>query len=273
MGQCSSTKLHLPHRDHKRGKIVTMQSKMQNIIKLPVQVQVAHFTPSNFPIDPIVSTEVNKLCLDSWAKILAQKSTNEDGEEINGLVMFYSDFYTRLALFDAQGQFEAVLAAHAGGLDLMSAKGAILVRIIKFVLAIEADSPSTQVMLFMLGKAHTQRHIRPWQYSVFINCLLNTMALRLGDDGTVAVMGAWVNMFAFVLQSMLPAAIQGLVVETECSVATSSEFQEGQLAEEIRVAESLRKARKGAYSEGKTSRGGLLDASSRIDASTRSAWE
>ena len=230
-----------------------MQSKMQQIITIPVRVQVAHYTPACFPLDPVISAQTTKLCVDSWAKIIAKKSVDPDGEEVSGLIMFYSDFYSRLTLFDSQGQFEAVLAAHAGGQNLMSAKGAILIRIIKFVLAIESDSPATQVLLFMLGKAHTQRQIRPWQYSVFIQVLLNTMSNVLGTDATNTVMGAWVNLFAFVLQSMLPAAINGLVVETECSVATSSEFQNGTLAKEIADAEALRKVRQGVQGAQKTS--------------------
>jgi hemoglobin-like flavoprotein len=65
------------------------------------------------------------------------------------------------------------------------------------------------MVLYMLGKSHLQKAIRPWQYSVFVQTLLNTIASRLGNDATSEVMEAWVNLFAYVMQGMLPASIKG----------------------------------------------------------------
>ena len=52
--------------------------------------------------------------------------------------------------------------------------------------------------------------IRPWMYSAFVQTLLLTISSRLGHRATHDVMEAWVNVFAFVLKRMLPAAIRGL---------------------------------------------------------------
>ena len=226
MGLCSSS------ASDKIGRISTIQYQIQESMTFPLEIQVAHYTPSSFPLRPIINNNTAKICAESWKKVVANNITDENGSTVSGITVFYSDFYDRLELFDSKGVFEAVLTRHASGDNKAAAKGAILLRIVNFMLAIEGDTPETQTLLFMLGKAHTQRLIRPWQYSIFVQTLLNTISDRLGLNAINQVMEAWVNLFAFVLQSMLPPAITGLVVETELNINTSSEFDNGKLAQE-----------------------------------------
>jgi hemoglobin-like flavoprotein len=75
---------------------------------------------------------------------------------------------------------------------------------VKFVLDIREDSEETQLKLYMLGKSHASKFIKPYLYSVFVQTLLQTVAFRLGTDATNQIMEAWVNQFAFVMRSMLP---------------------------------------------------------------------
>jgi hypothetical protein len=140
---------------------------------------------------------------------------------------------------DSSGKFEAVLSAHTSGTNKIAAKGEILIRIIKFALAINGDNPAVQLQLYMLGKSHVQRRIRPWMYSMFLDALLYTISSRLGAEATHEVMEAWVNLFAFILRSMLPQAIKGSVLETEIAVNTSSEFKNGKLGEMIKEVEEV----------------------------------
>jgi hypothetical protein len=63
---------------------------------------------------------------------------------------------------DSSGTFDALLSRHSNGTNKIVAKGAILLRIIKFVIAIEGDSPDVQGRLTALGKSHSKRGIRPW---------------------------------------------------------------------------------------------------------------
>jgi hemoglobin-like flavoprotein len=146
----------------------------------------------------------------------------------------------RLDQLDNNGKFDAVLASHSGGKNKIAAKGAILVRIIDFVLKIDINSKATDMALYMLGKSHYQKAIRPWQYSTFVQTLLNTIASRLGENATTNVMESWVNLFAYVMQGMLPHAIKGRVVETEAQINTSSEFAAGRVSEEIQEMEEVR---------------------------------
>ena len=226
------------------NKLINLQKSIQDEISIPLTVQVAHFTPSSFPLVPIINSKTTNFCSTSWSKIVANDAVDEYGASVSGMTAFYSEFYDRLDALDSTGKFEAVLSRHSSAENKVEAKGAILIRIINFVLNIEADTRDVQLNLFMLGKSHSQKSIRPWQYSVFIQTLLNTIASRLGTEATGQVMEAWVNLFAFVMKSMLPPAISGQVVETELSINTSSEFAGGKLAEEVAEIEEVREVRK-----------------------------
>jgi hypothetical protein len=91
----------------------------------------------------------------------------------------------------------------------------------------------------MLGKSHSHKGIRPWQYAVFVQVLLLTIASRLGHDATIDVMESWVNLFAYVMKSMLPPAIKGQVVETELNINTSSGFDANRVAMEVEELEEI----------------------------------
>lgn len=205
---------------------------------------VAHFTPSSFPLIPTVNAQSSLLCTTSWAKIVSQCVQVDRHCTISGMTAFYNEFYERLQMFDSSGKFDAVLSRHSGGQNKIAAKGAIILRIVNFVVRIQGDSKANAMLLFMLGKSHSKKAIRPWQYSIFVQTLLNTISSRLGREATSDVMEAWVNLFAFVMQGMLPSAIRDQVVETELSINTSSEFTGGKVANEIRVFEDDRAQRK-----------------------------
>lgn len=234
---------------------------------IPAAIQVAHYTPSGFPLTPIVTKKTQELTTKSWSKIVNKKG--DDGS--SGITSFYTEFYDRLDALDSSGKFEAVLSAHTSGVNKIAAKGEILIRIIKFALNIEGDSKSVQFQLYLLGKSHCQKKIRPWQYSVFVQALLYTIASRLGTDATHDVMTAWTNLFAFILKSMLPQAIKGTVIESEICVNTSSEFLNGDVAaqvEEIEETKALAK-KNGRSSDGKSDSGISSNTIGRVPESTK----
>ncbi len=180
----------------------------------------------------------------------------KDGNTLSGVTLFYTEFYELLDKLDSSGRFDAVLTMHTSGTNKIAAKGAILMRIIAFVLKLNMDDPvALQFTLHMLGKSHCHKQIRPWQYSVFVTTLLNVISSRLGPHATDEVMSAWVNLFAFVMKTMLPAAIQGLVVETELSANVSTQLDE-RAAEEIREVEENKVWEKNSRSGGGSVHGG-----------------
>lgn len=177
----------------------------------------------------MISPESMELCKKSW-QIIMDTTEVEDGVATSGVTMFYQEFYSRLALEDNTGEFEAVITRNMSGLmnNRMAAKGAILMRIIQFVLKIEGDSPVARKLLVNLGKSHSKKGIRPWQYSVFITVLVATISCRLGTEASSVVMEAWVNLFAYVIRTMLPFAIKNQVAERELFINQNKNFDEMQ---------------------------------------------
>lgn len=224
MGNKTSSPKNGQHKKELRTGImdvIAQQNQFQTVYVSPIAIQVAHYTPASFPLKPYVSKASIKICAESWEKVIAP--VEKDGITVSGLTLFYTQFYDTLEVFDKMGRFETVLKQHAGGTNTVAAKGAILVRIVHYVLALEPESEHCHQMLITLGKSHNHKRIRPWQYSVFIQTLLNTISSRLGANATHDVMSAWVNLFAFVLRSILPIAIKGLVNETEVDINIAAE--------------------------------------------------
>lgn len=214
--------------------IVTLQSKFAETLVVPLSVQIAHLSPATFPLCPQVSPKIVELCTESWKTITNSAATSDYGE--SGMTRFYMSFYNRLDALDENGKFEAVITQNIGNSsNAVAAKGAILIRIVCFMLSIKQNNRRTQLTLAMLGKAHNSRGIRPWQYSLFLEVLMSTIASCLGDKVTHETMKAWVNLGGFVLQGMLPNAIRGQVVETESAVNTSSEFYGVNMEEELKM--------------------------------------
>jgi hemoglobin-like flavoprotein len=203
-------------------------------MNIPLEIKVAHFTPPFFPLAPTITAESSALCTQSWQHIVTNNFTDGYESKLSGITIFYSEFYTRLREVDSSGKFEAVLGSHSSAENRMAAKGAILLRIVSYVLAITVNNRELQMKLYMLGKSHARKNIRPWQYAVFIEMLLLTISSRLGKHATTEVMNAWVNLFALVMKSMLPVAIADQVVETEINVNTSSEFDNPHLIAEVK---------------------------------------
>eukprot|EP00981_Chlorochromonas_danica_P003824 scaffold725_cov162-Ochromonas_danica.AAC.10 len=203
------------HEVNSRSRLVKVSSKSH----LPMEVQIAHYTPSTFPLMPQLKPDFLPLCRRSWQLIVAQNEVHEEyGTHVAGITAFYNEFYERLGKVDSKGIYEEILMKHAVGTNRIAAKGAILVRIVDFLLRFDGDTPETKKKLKILGISHKHKAIRPWQYSVFLELFLLTMGSRLKKFATPSIMEAWVNLLAFSLKAMLPHAIDGIVVESEAHV-------------------------------------------------------
>jgi hemoglobin-like flavoprotein len=176
------------------------QLLLQRQIDIPLQVMVAHFTPLSFPMIPTINKTTSLLCATSWAIIEGQTIRINDHDMISGMAAYYSEFYESLEQFDSTGKFDAVLSRNSKNGNEISAKGAIILRIVKFVVRLDPESEQNGMILYTLGKSHLQKAIRPWQYSIFVQILLQTIASRSGAAATSEVMEAWVNLFAYVMQ-------------------------------------------------------------------------
>jgi len=211
-----------------KNDIIKLQRELSKKISIPLEIQVAHYTPSIFPLVPIINKKTTKLCADSWDEII---SRNKD--DVSGITMFYTEFYNRLEKVDENKKIESILSSHAIGINKIVEKGSIIIRIVNYALAIESNNEMTQYKLLMLGKAHSKRMIKPYMYSIFIQTLLYTISDQLGNYATHEIMDAWVNLFAFIMRSMLPPAIDGQTIETEININTKTEFASDTITNQI----------------------------------------
>ena len=164
--------------------IANIHAKMKKKYTIPLPLQVAHYTPTIFPLVPIISPRTNQLCADSWKLICSNREISENGVELSGITLFYNDFYERLTTYDENKKIEGTLAAHTAGINKIAEKGAIIIRIINYVLSIHENDEITQFRLYALGKAHAYRKIRPYMYSIFVQTLLYTIAAQLGTHAS-----------------------------------------------------------------------------------------
>ena len=250
---CAASTLSIDDENYLMDKY---QAKIQQKHRIPLQVIVSHYTPSNFPLVAIINEDISNICKKSWDIICNKEDQDEYGTKTSGITAFYNEFYARLDLVDPNGVIDAVLAKHSSGMNKIASKGAILIRIVKYVLSIKKDDEETQTKLYMLGKSHDKRHIKPYLYAIFVQTLLQTIGSRLDVEASNEVMGAWVNLFAFIIKSMLPPAIKNHIVENELFINTSSIFDNGKIADEVNQIEEMKDFQK-KLNKGKTTDGSL----------------
>jgi hemoglobin-like flavoprotein len=195
------------------------KSLFSNKPQIPLIRQVAHFTPSSFPLIPEVSKDSVAMCRKSWEELLNKSYRNAYGIEVAAITVFYNEFYRRLYMFDSNGAFDSILTKYSSkGGGNIAAKGAIIIRIMKYALTVQNNNECKENLL-KLGRGHFRMQIRPWQYAIFVEMLINTIASQLGVLASPDIMSSWVHLFAFMLKYMLPSAIEGLTSATETNVA------------------------------------------------------
>lgn len=189
---------------------------------IPLSIQIAHFTPSSFPLIPFFNKNTIKICKKSWEILLKTTYKSlQTGLNTSSITVFYNEFYQRLYKLDNKHEIDKILTNNCRGGSNIAAKGAIIVRIVKFALSLENNAENIK-KIRKLGKSHSRMGIRGWQYSMFIEILLITISSQLGSYATFDVMSCWVNLFAFILQHMLPTALEGNVTPYELNTAEHS---------------------------------------------------
>ena len=77
-------------------RVLKAQREMQRKIEIPLQVMVAHYTPSSFPVFPRIGSTTQHLCIESWKKLLSTDVPDPyGGPAKSGMTAFYTEFYDR----------------------------------------------------------------------------------------------------------------------------------------------------------------------------------
>lgn len=167
------------------------------------------YMPSTFPIDPIVDNDIVRLCAISWERhVLEKDKPGTEGE------VFCSLFYKRLEKIDQTGMLNGVILMHCpGGKSgtskiALKAKRAILLRMINYAIQIDAESSESFVKMTRLVTLHHKKFvIRPELYSLFIENIIETLALFIKDDD-LYYLDEWRILFAYILKTFLIYSLQ-----------------------------------------------------------------
>jgi len=160
------------------------------------EVKVAHYTPTIFPLVPIVNDKTYRICNESWKYIINKKCN----ENTSGISIFYNDFYKRLSSINDGNKIITFIENRSKGKNKIAEKGNIIIRIIKFVLDKENH---TESKLQTLGKIYKKFNLDPYFYSIFIETLIYTISSNLDYKATHEVMTEWINLFAFIIKRIL----------------------------------------------------------------------
>lgn len=241
MGTCRSKAIKIEGFASDK-ELIAFQARLDESFLIPMEVQVAHFTPSTFPLCPSINNKTAHICNETWRKITSMDEKDGAGGSMSGITVFYNNFYNRIDQVDTSGKMVSVFASN--GHNSVGAKGSILLRIVEFLLTIDGDNAASQTRLYLLGRSHRHKGIRPWMYSLLLETLLLTIAERLGTEASLEVMSSWVNLVAFVFRSMMPQALQGTTIPDEMHINTSSVFEGGKTADEVHEIEEMRQLRR-----------------------------
>lgn len=166
-----------------------------------IKTTVEHYIPVCMPLTPIVLPNDILVIKSSWAKLQSGEAEGLRGKGASGLVVLFDSFYTKL--FSRSKVFQAHFGSN------IKVRGEILIRIIQFVTTLDLDDLKVvKTKLYFLGRAHVSRNIRPWQYGMFVETLIETIMITLGDDGDYECARAWVQVMAYIMRNMLPEAIR-----------------------------------------------------------------
>lgn len=169
--------------------------------------KVFHNIPANFPIKPHVTDDITIICTNSWNDIINYvEYDNVTKKEITGKELFHKEFHKFLTDMDYNNVFAQVFENSSMG-NSIKGTSYMSTKLIEFGLSVKNNADS-KMRLMELGVMHKQKQIAPWQYSVYITTLIQTIAHRLEKhENLEEIMNAWVTLFAFMLQHALPTAI------------------------------------------------------------------
>ena len=170
--------------------------------KYDFEVLVQHYQPPEFPIEPVLNKDTQKLIRQSWDKI--SKNTYDSNDalfgKVSGVTFFYNTFFEQL--FIRYQEFENIFR------DIKT-RANIISKVLAFCVSIDIEQLHiAKTKLKFLGKIHQHIVHQPFLFSIYATNLHNTIKICLGDDATADVMNAWMHTIAWVLKHMLPSYME-----------------------------------------------------------------
>lgn len=163
---------------------------------------VCHYIPAQFPVPAYLDRKILDSCRRDWEAILADEAV---------LKHFGVVFYQKLSA--KSPRFDEVFPPDVNG---KSFKVKLLKKALTFSVNLQIESAISA--LEKLGRFHQPLAIRPWMFSDYFICIIETLSEEMGDKATYKVMEMWYQLLGFVALHLIEGAIEDNVLDGEVGV-------------------------------------------------------
>lgn len=166
-------------------------------------VKLKSYMPTTFPFEPDLNPTTVRICAVSWERVM-MNCVNE---------YFCEVFYNRLKVLDKSGRLNKVISMHCPGPEsskiAMKARNVILLRMLSYAVHLDTESAIAHEALIRLARSHAKftTMIGLESYALFVQNMVNTLEIFLGEDYSKDVANAWIQLFAYILKKFLGYAL------------------------------------------------------------------
>ena len=169
---------------------------------IDIQMAISHYMPPRFPMYQVIDQNDVTNFKELWDFIYHNKS---DGTRTQSLLSsLFDSFYDKL--FERSETFKRFF----GGDFKLRCK--LLTKQMMFFTTLDLDH-NVQKVFDDLGRMHTKMGISNWQYSLFVEVLLESLATVLGDHAEPVKMRSATRVVSFALYKLLEATLIPEIIE------------------------------------------------------------
>ena len=167
-----------------------------------IQMAISHYMPPRFPMYQVIDQNDVSNFKELWDYIYHNKSESTRTQSL--LSSLFDTFYDKL--FERSETFKRFF----GGDFKLRCK--LLTKQMMFFTTLDLDN-NVQKVFDDLGSMHTKMGISNWQYSLFVEVLLESLATVLGEQAEPVKMRSATRVVSFALYKLLEATLIPEIIE------------------------------------------------------------
>eukprot|EP00640_Fibrocapsa_japonica_P004188 CAMPEP_0113937088 /NCGR_PEP_ID=MMETSP1339-20121228/3790_1 /TAXON_ID=94617 /ORGANISM="Fibrocapsa japonica" /LENGTH=224 /DNA_ID=CAMNT_0000939729 /DNA_START=79 /DNA_END=753 /DNA_ORIENTATION=+ /assembly_acc=CAM_ASM_000762 len=182
---------------------------------LDVMLEVEHYIPPSFHMEPKILPHHARMCQESWERIkvgntvaftnhTSELESNVESKDELGFntpeIYFIADFYR--FLFDRLPSTKPLFTN-------IDKQYVMLAKVIEIIISTCNEEQVSTQMLVDLTERHNKLKIHPAFYGEFCYSFLVTIKKHMDTEWTSELNHAWCTMFSVVLRIMVPVAVKG----------------------------------------------------------------
>jgi hemoglobin-like flavoprotein len=141
------------------------------------------------------------ICDLSW-RMVATSTNHVTASKNVGLFAFCERFFYHMTAFDIDSEAPVVPKFQPRSNSRCPSRGALLMKIVKYMLSIPNDKFPARAKIRRLGRAHASRGIRHHHFTVFAKAFMCALADVLSTQFRIEIQRAWSQMLTFFVYEM-----------------------------------------------------------------------